>query len=379
MVIIIQKIIPTHINRKRLLTFTAILMILISTIITIQSFAGQGLPNRTVIWDATLHISGENGIYDKVVFGEALDANDGLPPDNYDIPKPPIYLPPFIRAWFTNNLTPPYDSLAQDYRIYPDHEKTWNLYIQWTPNDYSSPTTITITWNNTHLQQSKYNHIMLCTLDNKPLQDMLITNSYSFDCPAMIPQHFIIYATSTTYYINTQLTGNGIISISPQQTSYFPGTSVQIRAIPQIDWVFNHWTGDIIGTNTTQYMQMTSDKNIQAHFILNDTTPPQIQILRPLQGFYLQNRLIHRFHINRKSIIFGTIQIEISVSDSQTQVTSIDLYIDEELHHNSTTHSLMYSWEGKFQLFNHRHTIKIIASDENGNIISEEVDVYKYR
>jgi hypothetical protein len=336
MVIIIQKIIPTHINRKRLLTFTAILMILISTIITIQSFAGQGLPNRTVIWDATLHISGENGIYDKVVFGEALDANDGLPPDNYDIPKPPIYLPPFIRAWFTNNLTPPYDSLAQDYRIYPDHEKTWNLYIQWTPNDYSSPTTITITWNNTHLQQSKYNHIMLCTLDNKPLQDMLITNSYSFDCPAMIPQHFIIYATSTTYYINTQLTGNGIISISPQQTSYFPGTSVQIRAIPQIDWVFN-------------------------------------------QGFYLQNRLIHRFHINRKSIIFGTIQIEISVSDSQTQVTSIDLYIDEELHHNSTTHSLMYSWEGKFQLFNHRHTIKIIASDENGNIISEEVDVYKYR
>ncbi|MBU0497708.1 MAG: hypothetical protein KKG04_07125, partial [Candidatus Thermoplasmatota archaeon] len=158
---------------------------LIPMILTITSNANTVYHQKNIIWDATLDISEPSGIHDIILFGEAPDAGDGTPPDLYDIPKPPLYLPPFIRAWFNDNLPRPYDALSQDYRTFPAYEKTWNLTIQWTPADYTSSTEITISWNQTVLRKSPYKHLMLTNENYTALTDLLQAQSYSFTCPAL--------------------------------------------------------------------------------------------------------------------------------------------------------------------------------------------------
>lgn len=196
----------------------------------------------------------------------------------------------------------------------------------------------------------------------------------------MIPRAYIIHATTTTYKINTTIHGEGIITLTPQQTSYYPGTIITLQAIPQPEWLFSHWTGDLTGTNTNQTIQMNQNKTIHAHFIINDTTPPHIQIKNPQQGIYLHNRLIHRFRLNRKSIIIGSLQIEIITNDTQTPIDYIELYINGKLTHREESTNLSYYWtEKRFRLFNHQHIITIIACDENGNTASDRLIVLKFR
>ena len=364
---------------KRIILLSISLTLLLSIFTGIQTFAGNGLRLKNISWDTPLTISEQNGIQDTLIFGEAPDANDGTPPDHYDVPKPPLYLPPYIRAWFTNNLSAPYDFLAQDYRSYPDHEKTWDLYIQWTPADYTSPTNVTIQWNLTQLHQSEYHHIMLCTTDHTPIQDMLLINQYSFTCEAMIPQHYIIHATKTTYKLNISQQGQGDITLIPNQPSYYPGIHVLIQAIPNPNWLFKYWTGDISSPNPTQQITMDSNKKIEAHFILNDTTPPLIKINHPQPGLYIHNTIFHRFILNRKTIIIGSIQLQISAEDSQTKITNLSLFIDNKNVYQIEGAYLNYTWvEKRLHLFNHRHTIRIIAVDENGNKAMKEFKVIKF-
>ena len=73
---------------------------------------------RAIVWDVTLNFNESGGRIDYVVFGEAPDANDGPPADSYDQPKPPAQMPPYVRAWFDDNLSSPYNQLSKDYREY---------------------------------------------------------------------------------------------------------------------------------------------------------------------------------------------------------------------------------------------------------------------
>jgi len=65
--------------------------------------------SSAIPWEVTVNIDEAGGAYDYTVLGEALDAHDGSPPDSYDVVKPPAALPPFIRAWFNDNLPDPYN------------------------------------------------------------------------------------------------------------------------------------------------------------------------------------------------------------------------------------------------------------------------------
>jgi hypothetical protein len=150
---------------------------------------------RSIVWDVTVNFNELGGAYDYTVFGEATDANDGPPVDAYDVLKPPAPMPPYIRAWFNDNLPVPFDTLAKDYRHYPGNSKVWNLSVQWVPSNYVSPTTITLTWSPTAINSTEYASITLCTSGGTPLKNMLLYSTYSFNCPAMIPQAFKIICT----------------------------------------------------------------------------------------------------------------------------------------------------------------------------------------
>ena len=132
-------------------------MIIISCFILLITTFGVNITGEQIQWDATINFDEPGGGSDYLIFGEAPDANDGPPYDDYDMPKPPSPpFPPYIRSWFNDGLGGPYTQLLKDYRQYPDTQKIWNLSIQWIPSDYVTPTTITISWETNDIDNSEY-------------------------------------------------------------------------------------------------------------------------------------------------------------------------------------------------------------------------------
>jgi hypothetical protein len=147
------------------------------------------------LWDVTLEFNEPGGSYDNVFLGEKTDASDG--PDAYDVPKLPYSFPPYIRSWFQTNFPEPNDELWKEYKHGPDFNKTWNLTIQWVPSDYSSPTTLTISWNNVSFVNSEYFSIILYDINNNVIvSDMMVNSSYIFTCSAITLQIFQIICTA---------------------------------------------------------------------------------------------------------------------------------------------------------------------------------------
>jgi len=174
---------------------------------TITALKNHG---RSIIWDVTLTFNEPGGGYDYTVFGEAPDAHDGPPADSYDVTKPPAPIPPYVRAWFDDNLPAPYNKLWKDYRHYPGTMKVWNLSVQWVPSDGDYPTTVTISWDPTLFDDSEYTVVTLCTNLGVPLKDMLLYNTYIFTCPADTPQSFkIICLVNHPPAFGTPIPANG--------------------------------------------------------------------------------------------------------------------------------------------------------------------------
>ena len=132
------------------------------------------------------------GTSDYVVFGEAPDANDGPPADSYDQPKPPAPMLPFVRAWFDDGLSPPYNQLLKDYREYNNtNYKEWNLTIHWMP-DGALDTDVNVTWDSNEFNDSEYDIVILYDINNNDEVDMILNSYYEFLCPAYVPQDFTI-------------------------------------------------------------------------------------------------------------------------------------------------------------------------------------------
>lgn len=185
-------------NNTGVLKKTAVFGILL--LFTISAIMAFEITKATddVIWEVTLDLKEPDGAIDYIVFGEAHDANDGLPVDSYDEPKPPAPKEPYIRAWFNDNLAEPYNILLKDYREHPDTYKVWNLSIQWTPSDYVTSTFVTTSWNISELDDSMYASMILCDHEGNLLKNMTTQNNYSFTCPANIVQQFQIICQSGT-------------------------------------------------------------------------------------------------------------------------------------------------------------------------------------
>jgi PKD repeat protein len=171
-------------------------MLFLATIFTTWNDSIQTKGN-SIIWSVSLNVTETNELSDTVGFGEASDAIDGPPVDSYDVVKPPAPMLPYIRMYLNDNLPSPYNALWKDFRHYHGVTKIWNLSVQWMPTDYVSSTIVTISWDPNDFVHSEYGLVTLCTELGTPLQNMLLNNSYSFTCPATIPQNFKIICTCT--------------------------------------------------------------------------------------------------------------------------------------------------------------------------------------
>jgi len=80
--------------------------------------------------------------------------------------------------------------------------------------------------------------------------------------------------------------------VSPTNGTFNSGEQVNITAVPSPEWTFNHWEGDVTGTNPASALIMNSDKSITAFFTIakysfkTSINPAGGGIISPDDGLY---------------------------------------------------------------------------------------------
>lgn len=104
-----------------------------------------------------------------------------------------------------------------------------------------------------------------------------------------------------------------------------------------------------------------------------------VKITKPEKALYIMNLKIRKF-LARNPMIIGKIDIEVNVTDKESGVDMVEFYIDGELKEEDFTEPYKYTWKReKISIFKHKHIIKVVAYDKDGNSASDEITVWKFR
>jgi hypothetical protein len=85
-----------------------------------------------------------------------------------------------------------------------------------------------------------------------------------------------------TYTLATSVVGGGSLTIVPDLPAYGCGASVEISALADGGWQFDHWTGSATGSDNPLTVTMSGDKSITAVFV--DIAPPSVTLTSPNGG-----------------------------------------------------------------------------------------------
>lgn len=75
-----------------------------------------------------------------------------------------------------------------------------------------------------------------------------------------------IFEENQTYSLETYTTGEGAVSLDPDQTEYEDGTTVEVTADPESGWEFVEWLDDVEGTDNPVEVTMDGSKEVTAVF-----------------------------------------------------------------------------------------------------------------
>jgi len=110
-----------------------------------------------------------------------------------------------------------------------------------------------------------------------------------------------------------------------------------------------------------------------------DKEDPIVKIEKPINGLYLFNLQIRKFHLQRLPLIICRMIIKVNATDNDSGIRNVEFYIDGKLKANDTIYPYEYKWtRNKISLFKHRHVIKVVAFDYSGNSASCEKAVRKF-
>ena len=97
--------------------------------------------------------------------------------------------------------------------------------------------------------------------------------------------------------------------VFPSASSFRPGTSVTVSAVPQPGYAFTSWSGDMTSSNNSLVVEMTSNKSVMANFgpdnadtdgdgltnyqevVVFNTNPNIVETTSPIPGLYLANQV----------------------------------------------------------------------------------------
>jgi len=110
--------------------------------------------------------------------------------------------------------------------------------------------------------------------------------------------------TQNHYSLTVNVSGNGLVTMTPPQSAYNYGDAVQLFAVPDVSWIFDGWSGDLSGVMNPESMTIDGDKTVTAIFIecfsltLSHTGNGTMPLVEPAQsagcpaGRYVEGEVI---------------------------------------------------------------------------------------
>jgi hypothetical protein len=79
---------------------------------------------------------------------------------------------------------------------------------------------------------------------------------------------YIIFAHFRSLYYTLTITidGSGSVTKDPDEPLYAPGTPVELTANPDQGWYFDHWSGNLWGSQNPDTIIMNGNRSVIAHF-----------------------------------------------------------------------------------------------------------------
>jgi hypothetical protein len=105
-----------------------------------------------------------------------------------------------------------------------------------------------------------------------------------------------------------------------------------------------------------------------------DTTPPTLQITKPIKALYFQNREI--FQLSGGILIIGKIDVDVTATDNDSGIDRVEFYVNDNTLQGSDT-TAPYSWLWNQTAF-FRQTLIVKVFDKEGNFNSQEIEVWKF-
>lgn len=159
--------------------------------------------------------------------------------------------------------------------------------------------------------------------------------------------------TGTQRSLTVNISGEGTVTKSPQQSNYANNASVTLTAAPAPGYVFATWSGDSNITSNPLTLVMNTNKAVTANF----TVPPIVTITGPTESALLTT---------------ADFPVTIAASDADGSVAKVDLF------DGSRFIATRFSPPFDFVLNNAivgAHTLRALATDNFGAMASNQVNV----
>jgi uncharacterized repeat protein (TIGR02543 family) len=98
-----------------------------------------------------------------------------------------------------------------------------------------------------------------------------LTGSQNPTTIAMTGNKYVIanFTITSGYTLTITIEGEGSVTKDPDQASYTYGQVVNLTAVPETGWVFDHWAGDLSGDENPTSITMNGSKSVTANFTLS--------------------------------------------------------------------------------------------------------------
>src|SRR5262249_16660934 len=84
----------------------------------------------------------------------------------------------------------------------------------------------------------------------------------------------------TNLLLNVTVTGQGIVTLDPNASSYPSNSFVTLSAAAATNYIFDQWQGDASGHQNPLTVQITRNLNVQANLV--PRVPPVVALLSPV-------------------------------------------------------------------------------------------------